>query len=178
MKKTVRLFLCMMLTASLLLGMCVSASAESEVTVIRTGERGASLRSSPESLENNKITGVHADVYLQVLDQRNGWYLVCYLGLYGWVYSGMVTVVPPGAYPGLAMNVSNVSRIVTGERGVSLRSSPEKTENNKICGVHANVILDVLDESNGWFLVCYRNQYGWVASNPDLVTIIGYKDGD
>ncbi len=68
-------------------------------------------------------------------------------------------------------------RIMTGQRGASLRSTPENLgSRNKINSIHADTTLDVLSEQNGWYLVCYRGQYGWVVSDPELVTVIGYTE--
>lgn len=95
MKKTISVLLSFVLIFSLFTGIGGSARAEEKVTKVVTGEIGASLRSSPEILEDNKLCGIHADVYLDVYDECNGWYYVNYNGQYGWVYSGpkIVTVV-------------------------------------------------------------------------------------
>ncbi len=72
---------------------------------------------------------------------------------------------------GCAHAETRVKTIRTNETGVSLRSSPEKTDTNKICGVHQYVYLDVLDLVNGWYYVCYNGQYGYVSSESKYVTI-------
>lgn len=75
---------------------------------------------------------------------------------------------------GTAAADTNVTLIRTNERGVSFRSTPNKPDDNsnKICGIHANVELEVFDLINGWYLVEYNGQRGYVSSDPELVTII------
>ncbi len=76
-----------MLLALLMLCSAGIATAETNVTKIRTLKRGASLRSDPWVDDDNKIAGVHADTTLDVYDEVNGWYYVYYNGLYGYVAS-------------------------------------------------------------------------------------------
>lgn len=70
--------------------------------------------------------------------------------------------------PAEAVGETHVTQILTGKRGVSLRSEPNGA---KITGIHANVYLDVEDQSNGWYFVYYNGMYGWVTSDPTIVTI-------
>ena len=60
--------------------------ALTRVLEVRTGDLGATLRSSPEYLgDKNKIRGIHPDTVLHVLDASDGWYYVQYDGYYGYV---------------------------------------------------------------------------------------------
>ena len=98
MKKTLSLLLGMILVLTLVFGCCPGASAARKVTKVVTGKQGASLRSTPEIPEEynaNKLHGIHADEYLEVFDECNGWYYVQYKGEYGWVNASpaIVTVV-------------------------------------------------------------------------------------
>lgn len=64
------------------------AVAETNVTLIRTLDRGVSLRSDPWVSTTNKITSIHADTTLEVFDEiKNGlgWYYVTYDGMWGYV---------------------------------------------------------------------------------------------
>ena len=54
-----------------------------------------------------------------------------------------------------------VTQVKTGKYGASLRSYPEVTDSNKIAGIHANTVLDVYGQENGWYYVCYRGEYGY-----------------
>ena len=95
MKRLIMPLLCICLCAALMLS-AASADGMTDVTKVRTGERGASLRSSPEVTDYNKIRGIHAGTDLDVYDYVNGWYYVRYRDEYGYVISNMVTVIERG----------------------------------------------------------------------------------
>ena len=101
MKKSASLLLCFAMVFTLAFGSVGSALAARKVTKVVTGKIGASLRSSPEIMECNKLCGIHADVYLNVYGECNGWYYVNYNGQYGWVNasSQIVTVVATEEMP-------------------------------------------------------------------------------
>ena len=98
MKRTVPFLLSMILFLSLVSCSWSSAQAAPQATKLLTGNMGASLRSSPEILGWNKICGIHADTYLDVYGEYNGWYYVKYNGVYGWVNASpqIVSVVGVG----------------------------------------------------------------------------------
>lgn len=78
-----------------------------------------------------------------------------------------------------AYAASNVTRVRTLDRGATLRRDPWVSDNNRICGVHANTELDVHDEINGWYYVYYKGEWGYIAGtgtngNP-LVTILSTR---
>lgn len=77
---------------------------------------------------------------------------------------------------GSALAAGRVTKVVTGEIGASLRSSPELKSDNKIGGVHAYNYLDVYGEYNGWYYVKYYGQYGWVNASPQIVTVVAVED--
>lgn len=72
--------------------------------------------------------------------------------------------------------LAEVTQIRTLERGVSLRTAPWVEDGNKILGIHANTTLDVYGETNGWYYVCYKGNWGYVASCDEngraLVTVV------
>ena len=73
---------------------------------------------------------------------------------------------------GSAVAVKRVTKVKTGMQGASLRATPELFDYNKIGGVHANEVLDVLDEQYGWYYVCYFGKYGWINGSPAIVTVV------
>lgn len=91
MKRCFSRVLCFFMIAVLLAGITGLAAAESRVTQVLTGKKGAALRSQPDA-NSTKLTGIHQNVYLEVEDQQNGWFFVYYNGMYGWVSATMVTV--------------------------------------------------------------------------------------
>lgn len=104
MKKILSFLLSLALILSLVCVSCPGASAARKVTKVITGKQGASLRSTPEIPEvynANKLHGIHADEYLEVFDECNGWYYVKYKGEYGWVNASpaIVTVVETEEVP-------------------------------------------------------------------------------
>lgn len=66
----------------------------SSVARIRTNSRGASLRAFP-SRDADKIASIHANTYLDVYGEENGWYSVYYNGKWGYIMAGTqhVTIV-------------------------------------------------------------------------------------
>lgn len=82
----------------------------------------------------------------------------------------------------IALADTNVTKIRTLDRGASLRSDPWVGSHNKITGIHANTMLDVYDEVNGWYYVYYNGMWGYVASRNSngaaLVTIVATSNGD
>lgn len=76
---------------TLLAGIMGFAVAESRVTQVLTGKKGAALRLSPD-VSSTKLIGIHQNTYLEVEGQQNGWFYVNYNGMYGWVSATMVTV--------------------------------------------------------------------------------------
>lgn len=99
MRKTIFTRLLAVCLVVLILCSASIALADTNVTKIRTLDRGASLRSDPWVGENNKIAGVHANTTLDVYDEVNGWYYVYYNGMWGYVAScnsdgkALVTIV-------------------------------------------------------------------------------------
>ena len=73
---------------------------------------------------------------------------------------------------GSAVAAKRVTKVKTGMQGASLRATPELFDYNKIGGVHANEVLDVLDEQYGWYYVCYFGKYGWINGSPAIVTVV------
>ena len=67
---------------------------------------------------------------------------------------------------------TDVTRIRTGEKGVSLRSSPEVNDSNRIRGIHAYTEVDVYDEVNGWYYVYYKGDWGYVINDPQFVAVV------
>ena len=170
----------------------LNSAAETGAARIRTGAQGVSLRSSPEVNDENKIRGVHANTELDVYDQVGEWFYVYYKGDWGYVVNDprYVTVIrwknadedswdyssswdTPSEDEG-----TDVVRVRTGEQGVSLRSSPEKTDDNKIRGIHSYTEVDVYGEVNGWFYVYYKGDWGYIANDPRYVTVIQRKNTD
>lgn len=66
----------------------------SSVARIRTNSQGASLRAFP-SRDARKIASIHANTYLDVYGEENGWYSVYYNGKWGYIMAGTqhVTIV-------------------------------------------------------------------------------------
>ena len=79
MKKTISMILITVLIATLF---CAAAAAETNVTGILLGAKGAALRDAPNG---TKIASIHRNTYLTVHDEQNGWYLVSNNGQTGWV---------------------------------------------------------------------------------------------
>ena len=75
-----------------------------------------------------------------------------------------------------ALAARKVTKVVTGKIGASLRSSPEIMECNKLCGIHADVYLNVYGECNGWYYVNYNGQYGWVNASSQIVTVVATEE--
>ncbi len=71
-----------------------------------------------------------------------------------------------------AMAGTKVTRILVGDRGVSLRRDPWVSDNNKIASIHQGTVLDVIDTVNGWYYVRYRDNYGYVSSSSEWTTVI------
>ncbi len=126
---------CIAITLIMLLLITLStAFADTNVTQVRTGERGASFRSSPEVTEYNKIRGIHADTVLNVYDYVNGWYYVEYRGEYGYVASDMVTVVRRGNSSSSSSNYSysdNYSSSSNSNRSSSSSSSRSSSSSSR-----------------------------------------------
>ncbi len=79
MKKILSMILIAVLTATLF---CAAAVADTNVTGILLGAKGAALRDAPNG---TKIASIHRNTYLPVIDEQNGWYLVSNNGQTGWV---------------------------------------------------------------------------------------------
>ena len=79
MKKTISIIMALVLLTAIL---CSSAMGETKVFGIRLVEKGASLRDSPRG---TKIGSIHGKTYLDVHNVQEGWFLVSYNGLDGWV---------------------------------------------------------------------------------------------
>lgn len=90
MKRSVSIFLSVLLAATLILSACGTASAEMRVTLVRTGDRGASLRDKPNG---EKIGSVHGNTDLPVYAHANGWFYVQDGMQTGWVSKNMVIIV-------------------------------------------------------------------------------------
>lgn len=173
------------LTAALLCAALLAASASAltstTVTWIRTTERGATLRSSPEAPEDNrnKIMSIRQFEYIQVLGKEGDWYYVYYNGRYGYVTanSRWVQIVSEpdtlGA-EGIDYYSTAVTLIRTTERGVSLRWSPEapKDNSNLILIIHQFEEIQVLGAMRGWYYVYYDGHYGYVSASPLYVTVV------
>ncbi len=84
MKHPIRTLAALVLAAVLVLS-CVTVNAATTVTKIRTTSFGATLRKTPEQTDENKITLIPADTYLNVYDQVGSWYYVEYKNQYGYV---------------------------------------------------------------------------------------------
>ena len=68
----------------------------------------------------------------------------------------MMTVM----FSSVAMGATKVTKIYLGDRGASLRDSPA---GEKIGSVHGKTWLKVHETKNGWYLVTYNGQNGWVS---------------
>ena len=64
-----------------------------------------------------------------------------------------------------------VTRIITREPGVSLRAAPSAGA-EKIEGIHADTVLEVIGHVPGWYHVRYRGQTGFVNDSSEFVWII------
>ncbi len=63
-------------------------------------------------------------------------------------------------------------RILVGDTGVALRSSPEYLgEDNRITGICPGTVLTVLDECGEWYLVRYGTGTGYVFASGGYVTV-------
>lgn len=155
------LLVCLMLVLPLF-----SASATPQVTRIRTTKEGATLRSATYVHKDTWLASIHENVCLDVIYEVDGWYYVCYKGMYGYVTSNpkFVTVIGTG-------NIEYVTRVRTNKGGASLRSTPEVQWNNKIAGVHEFTYLDVYSQLDGWYYVYYNGQWGYVSDS--MVSIVG-----
>ena len=111
-KPVVYVVVCLILVAVLTMSLTVNSFAEFRVTQIQTGKHGASLRNYPAG---DKIGSVHQYVYLDVLDQQNGWFYVYYNGQYGWVTSDSkyVTITKTEDVSSSASESSSVSSSVS-----------------------------------------------------------------
>lgn len=89
MKQMISIILSIVLLAVMILVIPFSAIAEMKVTQIQTGKKGTSLRDVPAG---DKIGSIHQFMYLDVLDEQEGWFFVCHNGQYGWVSATMVTI--------------------------------------------------------------------------------------
>lgn len=70
----------------------------------------------------------------------------------------------------VAFASTNVTQVRILDKGAKLRSTPRVGSNNKIASLHANTILDVYGEENGWYYVYYSGLWGYVSAK--LVTIV------
>ena len=77
---------------------------------------------------------------------------------------------------GSALAARKVTKIRTGSLGASFRSFPEISDSNKICGIHADTVLDVYNEYNGWYYVRYNGEYGWVNASPQIAIVIAAEN--
>lgn len=75
-----------------------------------------------------------------------------------------------------ALAARKVTKIRTGSLGASFRSFPEVSDCNKICGIHADTVLDVYNEYNGWYYVRYNGEYGWVNASPQIAIVIAAEN--
>jgi len=77
------------------------------------------------------------------------------------------------ANAGYTIRQTDVTRIVTLEHGVTLRSSPANLgDDNKITIIHANTYLDVYGMVEIWYYVEYNGQYGFVTSGSDWTRVV------
>ena len=93
MKRFAFMILNVLLIIALFLASYATSLADNEVTRVQTMERGASLRDKPNG---TKIGSIHANKELEVIDQQNGWFYVCYGNMTGWVSSDMVIILGTG----------------------------------------------------------------------------------
>ena len=177
MRRRMMITLLAALTVSVLL--CVNACAlyQTNVTWVRTNERGATLRSSPERPldDHNKIMPIHQYEYLPVYGKQGDWYYVYYEGTYGyvsanarWVSVASTEPHSQSEMPGQSASNEGGFYLVVGQRGVSLRSTPYKADDNsnKIMGIHAGETIEVITRYNkDWYYVNYYGTYGFVTTS-------------
>lgn len=122
MKRTMSVILSVLLTAALAFAAFGTASADMQVTRVRTMDRGASLRDRPNG---EKIIGVHANTELQVFGRQDGWFFVSYRNMTGWVSANMVVITGTGEVSGTPATYSDPTVPVVGNAVYGLNTKNE-----------------------------------------------------
>ncbi len=193
MNKVYKRIACLILCISMMCVCIVSLADTTNVTQVKTLDRGCNMRANPW-MGDNIIKKIHADTTLIVHGMENGWYLVEYNGYFGYVdpaYTRITAISNNNDYSSNnAQQYNNnnydysnnyqsydqqeeqtVMRVKTLDRGCNMRANPWM-DDNIIAKIHANTILTVYNMENGWYYVEYNGRYGYV--DPEYTMIIEY----
>ena len=132
----------------------VSCHTKAAPNTIITGDN-VNLRSTPQIASDNIISRLDYGTEVELLDEYNDWYLVAADNFIGYVSKNYVDVEP---YTCVALATATVN----------FRKGPD-TSYKAYTTIPEGTIIKVLDTSEKWYKVEYRNIVGYVHS--DYLTV-------
>ncbi|WP_055069923.1 SH3 domain-containing protein [Clostridium massiliamazoniense] len=145
----------------------VKPEGSTSVTKVQiTSPIGLNVRTSP-STSGNVITAIPNNVVVSVIESSNGWYKVNYNGTTGWIYGAYTKVIsstgkPENNTPESKPEQNQAMKVkVNSPIGLNLRAGAT-TNSAVITVLPNNVVVNVIESSNGWYKVSYNGSVGWI----------------
>lgn len=121
---------------------------------------GLNMRESP-STSGNRLCTIPNGTALVPSAWENGWAMVEYDGMVGWVSGDYLFTVPPTLHE---------IRYVQAEGGLNMRAEPS-TDGKKILSIPNHAKVTVYHRDSDWSFVSYNGQEGWCKNDYLVVSL-------
>jgi lipoprotein-anchoring transpeptidase ErfK/SrfK len=149
-----------------------------EVKIMQINISSLNVRSGV-GVNYSKLGSLKKGTKVEVVEQSNGWNKIKYSNGYGWCSGEYMTLAnnssytqPPQNIPQVPPNLGEIKIMQVNVSSLNVRNGIG-TKYSKLGSLKRTTKVEVVEQSNGWNRIKYKNGYGWcsgehmiLASNP------------